>query len=303
MFYLFAIIAGIIIAVMVQFNGSLTSFYGLYTATFITHLFGLLTSIVITLIKKEKLFRFKKLPFFLYLGGCVGFLTTIFNNLAFGKISISAILALSLFGQAITSLFLDRFGWFGMPKRKFRPFKIIGLLIVFIGISAMLYPFEFDASMIISIIISLLSGVTVNVSRAMNVTLSDKTSLSNSTTMNYLTGFIVSLICLLIFGIQNHEMIFTNGITFTSDVWIYAGGILGAFVIVLTNMTFNKIDSLYATLLLFVGQVFTGIFIDLVLEQTFSLYLTIGAVLTLLGLVFNLVLDRRKSQKEKDTIL
>ncbi len=55
----------------------------------------------------------------MYLGGAIGVLTTLFHNLAFTKISVTSIIALSLFGQTITSLIVDKFGIFGMQKRVF----------------------------------------------------------------------------------------------------------------------------------------------------------------------------------------
>ncbi len=45
-----------------------------------------------------------------YIGGAVGAATTLFNNMAFGHISISAILALTLLGQSVTSFCIDSFG-------------------------------------------------------------------------------------------------------------------------------------------------------------------------------------------------
>ena len=297
MLYLIAIIAGVLIATMVTFNGDLTVLYGTYTASAIIFFVGLITSLIISIIKKEKLFQVKKIPFVLYLGGFTGLFTTVFNNVAYGYITVSAILALSLFGQTITSIFIDLFGLFRMPKRGFKPFKIIGLVIVVIGLLFMLYPFNFTKASIIAIIVSLLSGVSCNISRAMNAAISDETTLMNSTLWNYATGFLSSLIALLIFGSINHEPIFSGIFNFTPKIYLFIGGALGAVVILLTNMIFSKMDTLYATLLLFSGQVFSGIVIDLIKSGSFDLFLTIGAVLTLLGLVTNLVLERYKTQK------
>lgn len=282
---------------MISINGGLTTYYGLYTATFIVHVVGLVVCFIIALIKKEKVPKFKRLPFWLYIGGLIGFLTTVFNNIAVGKISISAILALSLFGQALTSLLIDCFGLFNMPKRKFYPFKIIGLLIVLIGIIFMLYPFEFNAMSILSIIVSILSGVTCNVSRATNAALSDETGMTNSTMINYIMGFAISLVFMIVFGIINKEEIFANGISFSKDIWIYLGGAIGAVVVFITNKIFSKTDTLYATLLLFSGQVFTGIIIDLIIYNSFSFMLLIGGLITLAGLIFNLLFERFKNNK------
>lgn len=300
MLYLIALLAGALIAIMIQLNGTMTAMYGLYTATFIAHFVALIASIVIAAIKKQKIFNFKKVPLWLYLGGAIGVATVIFNNMAVGYISMSAILAISLFGQAITSLFIDGFGLFGMPKRGFKLYKIIGLSVVFIGIVIMLIPFDFNAGSIIAIIVSLLTGFTVNSSRAISTNLGEKTGTASATVIYYAMGAILSLVIMIIFGWINQEVLFVGKFEFSPKVWIYLGGFLGALTLVMTNAIFNKIDTLYSTLLIFVGQVFAGIVIDAILSTVFSLPLLIGAVLSLAGLIINLLLDRYKEKKEKE---
>ena len=300
-YYLIAIIAGILIAIMIQINGVLSVSIGIYTSIVIVHLMGLLTASIIALIKKEKPIQFKKLPFYMYIGGTIGYLTTVFNNEAFNIISISAILAISLFSQAITAIFIDAFGLFGMPKRGFKWYKIIGLIIVFIGIVFMLYPFNFTVQSIVAIVLTLLTGPTCNISRATNAALADKTSLANSTAWNYATGFLVSLIVVLIVGWIRKEPLFTGNYVFDKRLWIYLGGALGAITIFLTNMMFSKIDTLYATLFLFTGQVFTGIVIDIITKGSFDLFLTIGALLSLIGLIFNVIYEKIKKKNENNS--
>jgi hypothetical protein len=75
---------------------------------------GLLFIIIMTLIKREHPF-FKRQAWFLYLGGAIGVLTTVFNNVAFARISVSSILALGLFGQSMAGLIIDQYGLLDMP--------------------------------------------------------------------------------------------------------------------------------------------------------------------------------------------
>lgn len=193
MYYLYSILIGILIATMIVVNGGLTSHYGVYAATAIIHFIGLIFVYVLLKIKHEKVLsnkhswipwrqskmeediHNKKLPFYLYLGGALGMLTTVFNNVAFGKISVSAILALGLLGQSIVSLFIDQFGLFGMPKCSFPKKKLIGIFFVILGIMFMVSLYE--VGMIIAIIVSLMAGVTIVVSRTINACLAQETSL------------------------------------------------------------------------------------------------------------------------------
>ncbi|MDF2512053.1 MAG: hypothetical protein K0S04_1919 [Herbinix sp.] len=138
MFNIVSIFIGALIATMVVFNGELSAAIGSYPATVIIHIVGLLISIVLLLIKREKRPSLAKVPFSLYLGGVVGVGTTLFTNLAFGIISISVILALSLLGESVTSLVIDQYGLFGSAIRKINIKKMLGLICIIAGIAVMI---------------------------------------------------------------------------------------------------------------------------------------------------------------------
>jgi bacterial/archaeal transporter family-2 protein len=137
-FNIVSIFIGVVIAAMVVFNGELSAATGSYPATVIIHIVGLLLSLVLLLIKREKRPSLAKIPFPLFLGGVVGVGTTLFTNLAFGIISISAILALSLLGESVTALIIDQYGLFGSAIQKINRRKIIGLLWIIAGIVVMI---------------------------------------------------------------------------------------------------------------------------------------------------------------------
>jgi transporter family-2 protein len=100
MYYFAFLLIGILVAVMIAVNGGLTTFYGVYSATVIIHIVGLILIGTIIGVRREKPFA-KRLPWYLYIGGVLGVATTASVNFAFGKISLSAILALGLFGQSV----------------------------------------------------------------------------------------------------------------------------------------------------------------------------------------------------------
>lgn len=138
MYYLFSVLTGILISVMLVVNGELTGFYGIYPATVIIHIVGLLCIAVILLAKRETIFPRKKVPWYYYLGGVIGVATTVFNNVSFGRISVSAIMALGLLGQSFSSLLIDQFGWFSMQKRVFNRKKLVGIGLIIAGIACMI---------------------------------------------------------------------------------------------------------------------------------------------------------------------
>jgi transporter family-2 protein len=298
MYYIFSIIAGAIVSIMVVVNGKLSDSYGVYLATAAIHLVGLLFAAVVTAAKKETLLPAKKIPFHLYLGGVVGVLTVVFNNMCFGRISISAILAISLLGQGITSLVFDQYGFFGMPRHAFHKNKLIGLSIVLVGIIIMVSYYEISA--IVPIILSLLTGLTVVLSRTINAGLAEKTSIMRSTLYYYVAAFVFSFLLLIVFKAGDAPFALISS---PVNPTYFLGGIMGVLIIIILNATVAKISSLYMTLLLFAGQVFTGIAMDMILTHAFSLPNLLGGVFVTLGLCVNVIIDRRDRIKDGEAEL
>ncbi|MGI6150914.1 MAG: DMT family transporter [Christensenellales bacterium] len=138
MYHFLAVFAGVLIAGMVVQNGRLADFYGLYPSTLLIHAVGLLFSLGFAAVKRESLRPKARLSPRYYIGGAIGAATTLFNNLAFGHISVSAILALTLLGQSITSFCIDAFGLFDMEKQSFDKRKLLGLFLISAGIVLMI---------------------------------------------------------------------------------------------------------------------------------------------------------------------
>ena len=288
MYYFLSLLTGILVSVMVAINGGLTKQYGVYSATVIIHITGLIFVSILVLAKREKPFS-KINAWFLYLGGAIGVLTTVFYNLAFGRISISAILALGLFGQSITGLIIDQYGLMGMLKYPFSKRKLIGLSLIFCGIASMINNFE-----ILAVIVSFATGVCIVISRILNAKLATLTSVRTSTFYNYIIGLIIATAVFFLLG--RNELIYTK-LVFSPDVYIYFGGILGACIVLISNMTVAKISAFYLTLLVFVGQVFSGVLIDMLISREFSPRNLIGGILVAVGLCVNLLLDNKRFEK------
>ena len=282
MAYFLSLLTGLLISVMVAINGVLTERYGVYSATVIIHVAGLILISAWALVKRERPFA-KRQAWHLYLGGAVGVFTTVFNNLAYGRISVSAILALGLFGQSVTGIFIDQYGWMGMPKHPFIKRKLAGFALLLGGIAAMTDRFE-----ILAVLVSLATGVTIVVSRTINAKLADLTSVPVSTLYNYIVGLICAV--LLYFVLGAGESVNT---AIAPNWYIYSGGVLGVCVVWLSNVTVMKVSAFYLSLLLFVGQVFSGLVVDALIAQAFSPRNLIGGVLVAAGLCANLVLEKR----------
>ena len=145
--------------------------------------------------------------------------------------------------------------------------------------------------MLIAIALALLAGVTRTVSRMANAQLSERIGPIQSTFYNYALGLICSMLALLL----SREPLPVSALT-TGQIpaWAYFGGVVGVLFVVLSNLTAPKISAFSMTLLIFVGQIVTGIAIDVFVHQQLSRSTIAGAVLILAGLLWNLSIDEAR---------
>lgn len=128
---------GALIAVMIMFNGALSNTTGNYTSLVIIHIVGLLSIALVLLLSKSKFKIHKGISLYLYSAGAIGVFTVLFNNLSFLTLGVSLTLALGLLGQSLLSIVIDHFGLFNMKVVKFDKKKIIGLVVISLGIFIM----------------------------------------------------------------------------------------------------------------------------------------------------------------------
>ncbi len=147
------------------------------------------------------------------------------------------------------------------------------------------------------ILIAILSGVTIVISRIVNANLADKMGLFQSTFYNFLTGLLFSSL-ILFFANENFNL---QAITSTSvPFYAYIGGIIGIFSISLSNYVAPKISAFYMTLLIFIGQIGIGIFIDYLVSNEVSIGKIIGGILVAIGLSYNLSIDKKSAQTKPE---
>ncbi len=297
MFNLLALLSGIVVAVMVVFNGDLTSVYGNYNATFIIHLVGVIFAFIFSKIRGQKLFSRKKLPLWLYSAGAIGIFTTLFNNYSFGKISLTGILALTLFGQTVFSLLIDNLGLFGMKKHPLRKSSLIGLLFSLAGIIFMLTDLAgVDSAAVVAIIFSISVGCIIVTSRTINARLSEYIGAMPGSFINHLVGLPFTLILALVMPSNDITAIAQRP---SPHAWIYLGGLLGVLVTYVLNITVPNISSFSLTLLAFVGQVFIGIVIDLMRKNDFSSVTFYGGIIVAAGIALNMSIEYVQSLRKK----
>lgn len=284
MYGILALFAGVLIAVMVALNGGLSAQYGVYSSTAMIHFIGLAVIAALCLVRREKL-SYKSIPLYLFLGGALGVPLTVCNNVSFARIGVSSMLALGLLAQGVAGIFVDHYGLFGMPRRRFNAKSLVGLALTLAGVLAMTEAFD-----PLAVLASLAAGVILLAARTLNARLAQRTSLYASTFYNYVVGLAVALAVCLLFG--RSEPMFAS-FALSPKAWFYFGGPLGVCIVLLLNYTVAKVSALNMSLFLFIGQVFAGLTIDGLLLGAFSPRLIIGGVLVAAGTAANVVMERR----------
>lgn len=134
-----AFLNGILLAIMIFFNGLQASITGPYISTLIFHAFGLLFVLIIAILKRNQLPKLKTLQPIYLLPGILGVITILLNNMCIPRIGITLTTGISLYGQLITSGLVEHFGLFGMPVSKFKKGKALGYLLITMGIIVMIF--------------------------------------------------------------------------------------------------------------------------------------------------------------------
>jgi len=138
-YLLSALVGGAVLPIQVALNTLLKRYVGEpMQVTFISYLAGTLASFAICFFAQYSTPSWTSLAqtsWWMWIGGCLGTLyvwSTIFATL---KIGAALAIALTIAGQMIAALFLDHYGAIGLTRYPANPERIIGVVLVVIGVS------------------------------------------------------------------------------------------------------------------------------------------------------------------------
>lgn len=133
-----------------------------------------------------------------------------------------------------------------------------------------------------AIICATLAGVTIVLSRSINGLLSQRVGPYQSTFFNYFTGFITSFIVMVCIGMPYISEI---KVLDMNNPFIYIGGVIGVFNILILNIIVPKVSPIQLTLITFVSQLMSGMLLDYYFYQMFSMQKILGCIIVVIGLV------------------
>lgn len=135
------------------------------------------------------------------------------------------------------------------------------------------------------------AGALTLISMITNSKLSTYVGTRQSTLVNFTAGLIVSIVLYFLFQETTFKLI-------SLPLWAYFGGLMGIFIVIISNIVIPKIPTVYTTLLIFIGQLLTGVLIDFIQYRELSVYKFIGVLLITAGLYFNFIIDKKDQLKK-----
>lgn len=132
------------------------------------------------------------------------------------------------------------------------------------------------------IALALLPGIFVIVCISINGQLAKRVGLIQAGITNFGVGLISALIYAFVLG----GLTFSNLISFPDNVpiYYYLGGAIGSGIMLLNSLIINNLPAVYVTILVFLGQLVTGMTIDYMSSSTLSYGKILGGIIIVIGL-------------------
>jgi transporter family-2 protein len=141
---LLALVAGAVLPVQGAINGLLRQDLGapfvVGAISFAVATLSMIAVLLVTLLlmdgARPQLGGLRTMPWWGWIGAVCGatYVTTVF--VAIPAIGTAATVGLTVAGQQIVSLFVDRHGWFRLPQRKISTLRFAGVVVLLLGVAA-----------------------------------------------------------------------------------------------------------------------------------------------------------------------
>ena len=132
---LLALIGGIAVTLQGQFMGVMDQSIGTRKSVFITYAGGgLVITLLMLFLRGGNLRAAASVPWYAFSAGLLGLLIVGTIGFTVPRLGLTTALTLVLTGQFVASLLIEQFGWFGAPVRPFEWTRVVGILILLLGV-------------------------------------------------------------------------------------------------------------------------------------------------------------------------
>ncbi|EGQ2711920.1 DMT family transporter [Staphylococcus pseudintermedius] len=267
------LVAGAVIPVQTSINSRLSRFTqsSLY-ASAISFTVGTLLLVILNFILNPHLltaeaFGHYHFDYYWYVGGLMGVIYLTGNMILLPRIGASLTVVTTITGQILMSMLIDTFGWFNVDVQALHVMKVLGIVLLLIGI--ILMNLQKNAKQLSQsghngpwMLVGMIIGFTPPIQTAINSHLGQTL---HSPFFASLVSFTVGASALIILTLMLHRHV---KIHTTSEQhgplkwWHFIGGALGV-IFVTTNIILSPVIGVTFTLItVMVGQIIMGLLID-----------------------------------------
>ncbi|MDF0224422.1 DMT family transporter [Staphylococcus pseudintermedius] len=267
------LVAGAVIPVQTSINSRLSRFTqsSLY-ASAISFTVGTLLLVILNFILNPHLltaeaFGHYHFDYYWYVGGLMGVIFLTGNMILLPRIGASLTVVTTITGQILMSVLIDTFGWFNVDVQALHVMKVLGIVLLLIGI--ILMNLQKNAKQLAQsghngpwMLSGMIIGFTPPIQTAINSHLGQTL---HSPFFASLVSFTVGASALIILTLMLHRHVKIHA---TSEQhgplkwWHFVGGALGV-IFVTTNIILTPVIGVTFTLItVMVGQIIMGLLID-----------------------------------------
>ena len=290
-YVLFAICAGITVTLQNGINGLMAPVVGAIGASLLSFLVTAVLILAYLAIFQHRLPSFKGARFPECLSGCIAVVVVGLIGVCVARMGSAVTTCCSVAGQIIMSAIIDHFGLFNAQTMRFRARRIPGFALILIGVlSINLIGASGSAKTpLLMLLLAVLLGSCAVIVRTLNVKISDSVgSVIDGGFINSFGGIVSGLI--LLFVTTGFRPDFSAYLTVPA--YYYTAGVFGLTCLLLNIIAYKKLDTFYATIFMLIGQIGTGILIDLLFFHSLSFSKCVGILLIILGIVLEKIVTR-----------
>lgn len=270
---LIGIFAGICIGLQTAVNARLHSFLNApFLTAFISFAVGAITLFSLLLLTGQPLLysteTLSTIPTWAWFGGVLGMIGLTGNVLLFPKLGGVQTAVMPILGQVLMSVLIDSFGWFNSPQVNFTLHRLIGICLVLAGV--------FIAVVLPNIrilrakqenglwgwrLVGILVGTMMSLQTAINGELGRQVGSATYAAMISMIGG-MSSISLIVLSIERSFTRLPQAIGKGKPIWIWLGGVLGAFYISVGAWLMQYVGTGGTVVLMLCGLITASLMID-----------------------------------------
>ncbi len=286
-YFLAAPVLGAFITLMNRINSDLAAVVGTYASSLVIHVAGLAT-VTLALVLRPEPRPARRPPWYRFSGGLVGVATVFLCNAVYGAMDASLAVALALLGQMLGSILIDATGFLGRAKHPLAARNLPGLALAFAGAALLAGGGRAAPGLIL---LAVTAGALPLVSITLNARLAGDIGLFRGVRANYLVGLAATILLAPLFGRAGLAGLAAAGRA--TPLALLGGGLLGVALVAGTNLVFPRLPTLHASILMFAGQILSGLAIDLAAGGAISARTPLGLLAVLAGLALDAGLKAR----------